>query len=370
MNKRYALVTGTRPQIIKSVPILKATKQTADIELIHIFTGQHKDANLVDVFFKGLVVDPPDYNLDVSYGSTDYHISTIIQRITPILKRSEFEGVLVPGDTNSALAAGLSAMFLYIPVLHVESGLRSYDFRMPEELNRRLIDHGSSSLFSPTETAVNNLKKENILGKIIISGDTMYDLLLSEKKQIFDSTLFDKSANTFGINKNSFSVLTMHRRENLNNPMRLHNIFEAIGAMKFTTVFPMHPHTRKVIVSANIAIPSNIKLIEPLPYHEFLNLVAHSNLVLTDSGGLQKEAYLLNVPCVTLRTSSEWVETLEQRANVLVGTNSQLIRKAIDEMYNKKIKTDSSVYGDGNAASKIVTELLEFQPQIPTVPEI
>lgn len=367
---KYALITGTRPQIIKSVPILKEVKEVNSLEIIHIFTGQHYDSFLTDIFFQTLEVESPQYHLNVGSGDTEYHIRTIIDRANVILKSKDFKGIIVPGDTNSALAAALTGLFLRIPVLHLESGLRSYDMHMQEEINRRLIDHGSSVLFAPTETAVNNLKNESVLGKIIQCGDTMYDLLLARKRQIFDEELFKRTAESLKINKKEYIVLTAHRRENLLDSTKIEKILGTIGVSGIPTIFPIHPHTKNILSEAKISVPKNIIMINPLSYQDFLNLVANAGLVLTDSGGLQKETYLLGVPSITLRTSTEWVETVQKGANVIVGTNSEFILKEIDQMFNKKFKVDGSVYGDGNATKKIIKELSENIPNIPTVPEI
>lgn len=369
MKKKYALITGTRPQIIKSVPIIRAAESTSEIELMHIFTGQHYDSYLADVFFQALEVESPKYQLNVRSGSTDYHIRMILDKLVPLLKKSKITGVLVPGDTNSALAAGLAGMFLSIPVIHIEAGLRSYDLKMQEEINRRLIDHGSSILFAPTRTAVDNLNKESVLGKIVLSGDTMYDLLLAEKEKITDKFLFNSAVKKFNISEKKYSVMTVHRRENVANLEKLTQILTSIGQTNIKTIFPIHPNTRKTIEKANMIISNNIQLIDPISYQEFLNLVAFSGLVITDSGGLQKEAYLLNVPCVTLRSSTEWVETVTGKANKIVGANPALISQAISELFNKKVGTDSSVYGNGQAAENILKELVEGHPEIPTVTE-
>ncbi|MFX0125665.1 MAG: non-hydrolyzing UDP-N-acetylglucosamine 2-epimerase [Candidatus Hodarchaeota archaeon] len=370
MRKKYTLITGTRPQIIKSVPIIRAAESTSEIKLIHIFTGQHYDSYLADIFFQTLEIEYPKYQLDVRSGSTDYHIRMILDKLVPLLKKTNTTGLLVPGDTNSALAAGLAGMFLSIPVMHIEAGLRSYDFKMQEEINRRLIDHGSSVLFAPTRTAVDNLKKESVLGKIVFSGDTMYDLLLAEKEKIMDKLLFNKAIKKFNIVEKDYSVLTVHRRENVTNIEKLKRIITTIGGTNIKTIFPIHPNTRKTIEKSNIRISNNIQLIDPISYQKFLNLVAFSGLVITDSGGLQKEAYLLNIPCVTLRNSTEWVETVTQKANKVVGTNPDLILQAISELFNKKLETDNTVYGNGQAAENIVKELVEDLPVVPTVTDL
>lgn len=370
MGKKYALVTGTRPQIIKSVPVLRAARIAPSIEIVHIFTGQHYDSYMADVFFRELEVDTPEHHLNVRSGSIEYHIRSIIEKLVVILKKDKFNGILVPGDTNSALAAALAGLFLAIPVIHLEAGLRSYDLRMQEEINRRLIDHGSSVLFTPTTTATTNLKNESVLGKVVHSGDTMYDLLLSEKEKILDKNLFAVTAKTLEISEKNYQVITLHRRENLNDLERIRRILSSIGQSNILSILPLHPHTKKIINSSKIEIPSNLRMIDPLSYRIFLNLVAYSGLIVTDSGGLQKEAFLLDVPCVTLRDSTEWVETVEENANIVVGANDKLICQAIDSMYNKKLKTNKKIYGDGKASEYILREIARNDLEIPSIPKI
>ncbi|MHA2290511.1 MAG: non-hydrolyzing UDP-N-acetylglucosamine 2-epimerase [Promethearchaeota archaeon] len=286
------------------------------------------------------------------------------------MKKYKPTGLIVPGDTNSALAAGLSGMSLSIPILHLEAGLRSNDLMMQEEINRRLIDHGSSVLFTPTVKANQNLEAESILGKIVFSGDTMCDLLITEKQKIQDRSLFENSSQLMNISEKNYIMMTLHRRENLINPANLISIFKSIGSSKTQIIFPVHPHTKKIINIAKPKIPSNVKLIDPLGYQDFLNLVYFSALVLTDSGGLQKEAYMLGIPCVTLRNSTEWVETIEKEANRIVGSNSSLISLAITEMYQKKISINYKLYGGGRASKRIVRELRDFDPRIPTIEDL
>ncbi|UCG02607.1 MAG: UDP-N-acetylglucosamine 2-epimerase (non-hydrolyzing) [Candidatus Heimdallarchaeota archaeon] len=370
MVKKYALVTGTRPQIIKSVPLIKNVETLTEIEIVHIFTGQHYDSYLSDVFFKNLLMDSPDYELDVRSGSTDYHIRMILKKLIPILKKENYDGLLIPGDTNSALAGALAGMFLKIPVCHIEAGLRSFDLMMQEEINRRLIDHGSALLFTPTKMAIQNLEKESVLGTIMFTGDTMQELLISEKEAIIDRKIFESAAENLGIEKKDYLIMTLHRRETLNDSEKLNEIFLTIGETGITSIFPIHPHTRKIIEKSKIELPSSIRLIDPQSYHNFLNLVVNSKLVLTDSGGLQKEAYLLEVPCVTLRNKTEWLETVEEGANKIVGNNPELIAQAIEEMINKKIAAKYSIYGDGKASKRILKELSKTIPRIPTVREL
>ncbi|MFX0051260.1 MAG: UDP-N-acetylglucosamine 2-epimerase, partial [Candidatus Hermodarchaeota archaeon] len=229
------------------------------MKIIHIFTGQHYDTYLADIFFRTLELEPPKHQLNVRSGSTDYHILKIIKKIVPILKNEELNGIIIPGDTNSALAGALAGNFLSIPVIHLEAGLRSNDLKMREEINRRLIDHGSSVLFAPTKTAMNNLRVESVLGKAVLSGDTMYDLLASEMDKIRNEATFNETTKDMDIHNKNYLILTIHRQENLKNPTRLQRIFKAIERSKIDTVFPIHPHTKKIINMSEIKIPSNVR---------------------------------------------------------------------------------------------------------------
>ncbi len=293
----------------------------------------------------------------------------ILEKLVPLLKNDRITGVLIPGDTNSAFAASLAGMFLSLPVIHVEPGLRSYDLIMQEEINRRLIDHGSSVLFAPTKNAIKNLNNESVLGNVVFSGDTMYDLLLAEKEKITRKSLFSQAADSYNIVEKQYSIMTVHRRENVTNLEKLKQIITTMGQIDIKIIFPIHPNTRKILENSKMKISNNIKLINPISYQEFLNLVAFSGLVITYSGGLQKEAYLLNVPCITLRNSTEWVETLVNDANRIVGTKPALISQAIVDLFNKELHTDRSVYGNGKAAEIIVKELIRSDPEVPSVSE-
>lgn len=354
----YTLITGTRPQIIKSIPIIKEAKER-DIQLDHIHTGQHYDFEMYDIFVREFSLPKPR-QLQVDRSSELATFSSIISELGETISNSNVRAIIVPGDTNSALAAALAGFNLNIPVCHVEAGLRSKDLRMQEEINRRLIDHGSSLLFVPTRTAEDTLRTEDVLGEVLFVGDTMWDLLLNTELQ--NATISLPSEN--------FAVLTLHRKENVDSKERLAAILEGLGRLNFNILFPIHPRTSKMIQELEIITPNNLTIVEPLGYPEFLGLISKSSLVITDSGGLQKETYLLNKPCVTLRNSTEWEETLVGGANILVGANLEKIYDECSRMYGKRLKNDSSVYGDGKAAVKIVDRLEVGNIEIPTVKEI
>ncbi|MFW9838094.1 MAG: non-hydrolyzing UDP-N-acetylglucosamine 2-epimerase, partial [Candidatus Thorarchaeota archaeon] len=284
---------------------------------------------------------------------SSYQTYGVISKLEEVLSKNTPDYLIVPGDTNSALGAALTGFKMDIPTCHLESGLRSYDMFMQEEINRRLIDHGAAGLFAPTTLAVKNLEDEKVRGMVFHTGDTMYDIL-KKRLEVFNDASFQENAmNELGISGEKFGVLTMHRRENVDFPARLKRIIDGLGMIEHHIVFPIHPRTKKMIKDIGLALPSNVKVIEPIPYTTMMALVSRSSLLLTDSGGLQKEAYLLNTPCVTIRDNSEWIETLEAGANVLVAPKANDIHRRAMEMWDMKLNNDPSVYGDGKASKKI-----------------
>ncbi|MFX1483540.1 MAG: non-hydrolyzing UDP-N-acetylglucosamine 2-epimerase [Promethearchaeota archaeon] len=347
-----AIVTGTRPQIIKSAPVLLALeKKGLDTRFIH--TGQHYDYKLADQFVSEFSIREPDHNLEVGSGTNSYQTYEVISRLEKVLSKEIPDFLIVPGDTNSALGAALTGFKMDIPTCHLESGLRSYDMFMQEEINRRLIDHGAAGLFAPTTLAVKNLKEENVRGIVFHTGDTMYDILKKRLDVFNDHTFQEKSMEELGVSDEKFAVLTIHRRENVDFPDRLKGIIEGLSKIEHQIIFPMHPRTRQRIIDQGLSLPPNVIDVEPIPYTTMMAIVSRSALLLTDSGGLQKEAYLLNTPCVTIRDNSEWVETFDAGANVLVAPNPEDIKKRAAEMWDKKPNNDPSVYGDGHASEKI-----------------
>jgi UDP-N-acetylglucosamine 2-epimerase (non-hydrolysing) len=364
-----ALILGTRPQIIKSAPIIyEAERKGLDIKLIH--TGQHYDYNLSKIFFSELNLPDPYINLDVGSGSHAYQTAEIMLRLENVLMDLKPCLVVVPGDTNSALAGALTAVKLGIKVAHVEAGARSYDTSMPEEINRRLVDHISSILFTVSERCSKNLEKEAVLGKIFLAGDTMYDVFLKYMPIASKSNVLKEN----DLEPKTYAVLTLHRAENVDNPLRLENIIKAIIQLNnVNIVFPVHPRTKSRLSSQGLIRKleetKHVRLLEPLGYHEMLKLMSEAKLVMTDSGGIQKEAFWLKVPCVTLRENTEWVETVELGANFLVGYNTNHIistaKALIDNNYVDRIKELPNPYGDGRAAEKMIKFLSEYLNQNP-----
>lgn len=351
------LVTGTRPQIIKSAPLIHALEEEgAQITFIH--TGQHYDYELAAQFIQELSIKRPDVDLEVGSGTGVFQTREIMIRLEDVLLSSPPDYLVVPGDTNSALAAALVGFKMDIPTCHLESGLRSYDMQMQEEINRRLIDHGSAGLFAPTETAVRNLEEENVAGSVHYTGDTMYDIL-KEKLEVFGNKSFqDEILEEIKLSGDEFALLTLHRRENVDVAERFRNIMEGLGRVEHAIVCPMHPRTRRRLLEQGLEMSDNLVVIPPVSYTRMMALVSRSSLLLTDSGGLQKEAYLLNTPCVTIRDTSEWVETFEAKANVLTSPDPAEIEKNASMMWGKNLNNDPAVYGDGHASQKIARLLV------------
>ncbi len=361
---RVAVVTGTRPQIVKTAPVLQATTEN-DIDVVFIHTGQHYDYEMATQFIEELSIPSPDFNLGVGSFSSPVQTSRIIERLVPVLEETRPDCMLVPGDTNSALAAALTGFKMDIPTAHLESGLRSYDMYMQEEINRRLIDHGSSALFAPTTTAVNNLRRENVRGDVYHVGDTMYDVL-KDKLEVFSSDEFYESMRRAArLDVDEFAVLTLHRRENVDDPWRFRSILSGLSRLEFKIVFPVHPRTRKKLTETGLRLGDNVLVVRPFPYTHMMALVSRAQLLVTDSGGLQKEAYLLNTPCVTVRDNTEWVETLRAGANVLSRADASDIVAKCSMMWGKELSNDPSVYGDGQASRRIAKILASDDISIP-----
>ncbi len=357
---RIALVTGTRPQIIKSASLLNAMKERGiDFRFIH--TGQHYDYEMAAQFISEFAIDEPSSNLEVGSGTGAYQIRETMIRLEPVLEEFDPDYLIVPGDTNSALAAALTGFKLDIATCHLEAGLRSFDMFMQEEVNRRLIDHGSAALFAPTDTASMNLENENVIGSVYQVGDTMYDILKTKLPQIRSNISSDELRQKFGLTDEKYGVLTLHRRENVDFRDKLESIVKALSQAKFKIVFPMHPRTKDCLERAALGFNDNVIVVPPIPYEKMVALVDQSSLLITDSGGLQKEAYLLNTPCVTIRDNSEWVETIDAGANILSSSSTHDVLQKSSLMWDKQLNNDPSVYGDGHATERILDILLSHE---------
>jgi UDP-N-acetylglucosamine 2-epimerase len=359
---RIAIIVGTRPQIIKTAPVIQdALKQRLELEIIH--TGQHYDYRLSQVFFEEFELPDPKVNLEVGSGSHAYQTGEIMLRLEKYLLQNAYSLVLIPGDTNSALAGALTSVKLGIPVAHIEAGARCYDMRMAEEINRRLIDHCSQMLFAPTPNCKKNLEKESVTGEIYVTGDTMYDVFLKFEDKADSSDILER----LELSDKEYGLLTLHRAENVDDPIRLKSILKGIQEAKTEIIFPIHPRTANRLREFNIPLnQSNIKPIEPVGYIDMLKLLKHAKLVLTDSGGLQKEAFWSKTPCITLRDSTEWLETVEAGVNQIVGAEPNRIAQAIKEVEEKyedikeKFTNTTNPFGDGQAARRIVEAIRSF----------
>ena len=348
---KVATVVGARPQFIKMGPVSKEIRKRFDEIAIH--TGQHYDYEMNEIFFKELGIPEPDYNLGVGSGTHGYQTGEMLKGIEEILLKEEPDAVLVFGDTNSTLAGALAAVKIHIPVAHVEAGVRSYDRRMPEEINRVLTDHASDLLFAPTQTAVKNLEKEGISRRVHLVGDVMADALFQNVKVAEEKVDILRELDLIG---DEYILTTVHRPVNTDSEKNLRSIVEALTSCEHTVVFPAHLRTVKALKNYGLydmlEKAENVKLIPPVGYLEMLVLEKNAWKILTDSGGVQKEAYLFKVPCITLRDTTEWVETLEDGWNILVGSSRERILEAI-ENFNPQVETHSERFGDGRASERI-----------------
>lgn len=356
-------VIGARPQFVKAAPFSEIFRRENEEILVH--TGQHYDPNMSDVFFDELGIPKPDYNLEVGSGSHGAQTGRMLEKIEGILLNENPDGMLVYGDTNSTLAGALAASKLHIPVYHVEAGLRSYNRRMPEELNRVLTDHISDLLLCPTQTAVDNLILEGITAGVINTGDIMFDAVLrnipiSERKYSegrWKKEVSVDNQSAASLKEKEFYLATIHRAENTDDKKKLADIFAALGRLDKPVLMPLHPRTRNIIRNLNIST-SNVIIVQPVGYLLMLYLTANAYMILTDSGGLQKEAYFLKVPCTTLRDQTEWVETLQNDWNVLSRIAvAEILNKANRKLSCRK-HPQQQVFGDGHAAENICREIL------------
>lgn len=340
--KKIVTIVGARPQFIKMALVSKALKSRRIKEIV-IHTGQHYDKNLSDIFFKELNIPRPAYNLGVGSGLHGEQTAKMLIGIEKLLLQEKPNIILVYGDTNSTLAGALAAVKLGICVAHVEAGLRSFNPNMPEETNRVITDSISSIFFCPTKESVDNLRREGQTRGVYRVGDVMYD---SIKRYASSFNNRNKSG--------EYMLCTIHRAENTDNADKLRRIFKTLGLIKKRIIMPLHPRTEKLLKEYKIRLSDNVKIIKPVSYREMLNLERHAKLIITDSGGVQKEAFIFNIPCVTLRTETEWVETVENRSNVITGISENKILSAINNVSRvRKNVNPEEFYGDGFAYKRI-----------------
>lgn len=349
-------VVGARPQFIKAAPVSRALRAAGHEEwLVH--TGQHYDHNMSQVFFDELQIPQPNDNLAIGSGSHGQQTGQMLIALEAVMQAQRPDWVLVYGDTNSTLAGAIAAVKLQIPVAHVEAGLRSFNRSMPEEHNRVLTDHCADLLFCPTQNAVDLLAKEGITQPVHLVGDTMFDAVLQFSQLAQQrSTILEQ----LQLAPNHYYLATVHRPYNTDEPISLTNILQAFAALDKPVIFPVHPRTRQKIAAltaehSNI-LGSNLRLIEPVGYLDMLTLLQHAALILTDSGGMQKEAYFFARPCVTLRPETEWVETVEAGWNVLTGADKEQIIAAMQE-HRWPQGQPAAVFGNGRASEQIAAIL-------------
>jgi len=355
---KIGIVVGTRPEIIKMSPIIRECRRMG-LPYVLIHTGQHYSYAMDGVFFKQLELPPPQYNLNVGSGSHAEQTGKILMGIEPVLLKEQPDVVLVEGDTNTVLAGALASAKLHLRVGHVEAGLRSYDRRMPEEVNRVLTDHCSDFLFAPTTQAEQILREEGISkDKIFVTGNTIVDAVFHSRMLARNHT---HVLEDLGLRKQEYFLVTMHRQENVDDVESLQNVLRGLRDvhMKFDlpVVYPVHPRSSKKIKEFGLEVPG-VQLVEPMDFLGFLELEQHARVVLTDSGGVQEESCILGTPCVTLRQNTERPETLAVGANLLAGTYPENILNCTTEMFEKK-KDWVNPFGDGTSGKKIMNILQE-----------
>ena len=347
---KIASIIGARPQFIKASPISAKINSTSSIKEVIIHTGQHYEDNMSDIFFEEMRIPKPKYNLNINQMKYGPMVNKMSKEICTLLLKENIDGVLVYGDTNSTLAGSLSAKKLDVPLFHVEAGLRSFDRSMHEENNRIITDHLSSLLFCPTNNAVKNLKEENLKDGLILSGDVMYDVY--KKFSSYKGNIFED------YKAPAYILSTIHRRENINRIEKLLAIFESLNKInnKLKIIMPLHPHTKNNM--EKYKIKSSINFIEPQGYLSMLSLLKNSEMVITDSGGLQKESYFAKKKCIVVRDKTEWIELIDQGTNIVCKPKN--IYEAFSEISKKESNFSKNLYGNGKASTRIVESIIDF----------
>lgn len=359
-RKKILTVVGARPQFIKAAVVSRSIKESANLQEFILHTGQHYDANMSEIFFDEMEIPRPTYNLEIGSGSHGRQTGRMLEGIEQICMNEKPDCVLVYGDTNSTLAGALAAAKLHIPVAHVESGLRSWNRKMPEEINRICTDHLSDLLFTPTQHATQNLLCEGIQeSQIFNNGDVMYDAALFYANRSDDQVLEE-----FGLQPEDFILATIHRAENTDNPERLRSILSALGELsqQIDVILPLHPRTKKLLGDCawQNPNPERFKIAGPVSYLSMIGLEKNCKIVATDSGGVQKEAFFFKKPCITFRDETEWIELVDGGYNRIVGATKEKILKAFYFFSTKMPTIQETYYGDGNAGLKIVNQLIKF----------
>lgn len=355
---RILTIVGARPQFIKAAIVSRTFKNSNFISETIVHTGQHFDFEMDKIFFNELSIPAPRYNLNINSLSHGEMTGRMLTELEKIIKKEKPDFVLVYGDTNSTLAGALAAKKLFHKIVHVEAGLRSFNMRMPEEINRILTDRISDILFCPTENAVKNLTMEGFNQfdcKVVFSGDVMYDLALFAQK-----ILDEMKMNTTSPSNEKYIICTIHREENTNDIEKLKSIVNALEmiAQEIQIIFPIHPRTKKIFQS--LGLNPKFNLVAPVSYFEMAKMLQNCSLVITDSGGLQKEAFFFKKNCITVREETEWIELAEHNFNLVAGTQKDSIYNAYKTMINKRNDFNIKLYGDGNSCDVILQTLLNF----------
>lgn len=348
-------VVGARPQFIKAAVVSRAfNNSTSNFNEVIVHTGQHYDENMSNVFFDQLDIPRPAYNLGIGGGGHGENTGRMLEKLESLIYLESPDSVLVYGDTDSTLAGALAAAKLHVPVIHIEAGLRSFNRHMPEELNRVLTDHMSSRLLAPTAIARRNLLAEGIDDKTIaVVGDVMFDAALYYK----ELAIAPEGFHGLKINEGEFILCTIHRAENTNDPLKMKRIFNALAESERTIILPLHPRTRHKLHDMGLTLPPNVIVIDPVGYLQMTWLEINCLFVVTDSGGVQKEAFFHKKYCVTLREETEWIELVNHGCNALVGSNQELIAAVIKSPPSNNSNFNKDLYGDGDAAGKILSSL-------------
>ena len=358
MKIKIVTIVGARPQFIKAATVSRAilNRYTDKIEEVIVHTGQHYDDNMSKVFFDELDIPRPKYNLEISGGQHGAMTGRMLEAVEKVLLEEDPDWVMIYGDTNSTLAGALAAAKLHITLAHIEAGLRSFNMRMPEEVNRILSDRVSNLLFCPTETSVKNLNAEGVIHGVYQVGDVMYDASLYYKDKARKSSAILANLK---LTEGGYVLATCHRAENTDDPIRLKGIIDALIdiALDMPVILPLHPRTKSVLLQHGYANKlSQVTVISPVSFVDMIRLEQSAYAIITDSGGVQKEAYFYGVPCLTMRDQTEWVETIDTGWNQLVGAHAKDIVAAFKKM--QRPTSRPLLYGDGQAAEKIISRIL------------
>ncbi|MDG6985260.1 MAG: UDP-N-acetylglucosamine 2-epimerase (non-hydrolyzing) [Nitrososphaerota archaeon] len=356
---KVSIVVGTRPQIIKSAPVYHAlAKSGHECDIVN--TGQHYDYEMNKIFFKELSLPDPSADLNVGAGTPSEQVSAIVAGLGKLFASAKPDLVISPGDTNSALSAGIAAAKSGVPLAHLESGCRSNDFQMAEEVNRRILDHMSQLLLCPTPGCVKNVRAEKVLADEVVNvGDTMYDSLL----RFVPSLQKIDAASKHGLEEGGYAFMTLHRAETVDDPGSLRSVLEGVGSLGIPVAFSVHPRTRERLRAFNVSPGPNVTLLEPLPYVETLSMASRSKFVVTDSGGLQKEAYWLGKAVLIPRDETEWHEIVDAGAAFLTGSSAEKIRRdarKLSRVRQSAFKATKRIFGRGNASENVVRAVSRF----------